>query len=54
MALGRGWRRHHTGQAEPRRVRVDVWKAFNGEVGEKGNRDSLILQLSDSFLFIVL
>lgn len=29
-------------------------KAFNGKVDEKENRDSLILELSDSSLFIVL
>lgn len=42
------------GEAEPGRARVDVWKLFNGKVDEEENRDSLILELSDSLLFIVL
>lgn len=54
MAAGRSWRRRHAGDAGARRVRLDVWKAFNGKVDEKENRDSLILELSDRLLFIVL
>lgn len=42
------------GEAEPRRVWLDVWKEFSRKVDEKKNRDSLILELSDSLLFIVL
>lgn len=42
------------GEAGPGRARVDVWKLFNGKVDEEENRDSLILELSDSLLFIVL
>lgn len=38
------------GEAEPGGARADVWKLFNGEE----NCDSLILELSDSLLFIVL
>lgn len=35
-------------------VRVDVWKTCNRKDDERENPDSLILQLSDSLLFIVL
>lgn len=42
------------GEAEPGRARTDAWKLFNGKVDEEGNGDSLILELSDSLLFIVL
>lgn len=34
--------------------KLEVWKLFNRKVDENENRDSLILELSDSLLFIVL
>lgn len=42
------------GAAEPGRAPADVRELFNGKVDEEENGDSLILEPSDSLLFIVL